>query len=270
MSSLKASRRTVQAAFAVGLPVVAWFNAHNWEHLSGNLLAFSVFGYPLADPLAAIQVCLGSLALPWKSVVGGASALALAFALGPVFCSWACPFGLLSELVASRRKGPPPMGRPGYRSKGLAVAGMAAVLALLGAGPLLNHLSLPGWYTRAFQVWFNQQELAAAGIALLAAALGAEALSGKRLWCRYVCPQSVLLNLTHRLSPVSLRVRFDAARCNCAKGDHGCERACTLGLNPRMAGRGLEWECSVCGDCTSACASRGKALTLGAGPGRKD
>jgi len=266
---LKLTRRLSQAAVAVGFPVLAWFNAQGWEQLSGNFVSFSFFGHPLADPLAAVQVCASSLSLPWRMVLGGATALALAVVLGTVFCSWVCPFGFLSELAISLKSRQHPPGKTGWQRKAVITATASVLLAVFGMPPLLNQLSLPGWYTRIFQAWFNQQEFAILGFALIGAALCAEAVAGKRLWCRYVCPQSVLLNIVHRFSPVGLRVRFDPSRCTCKKGDEQCGKACSLGLNPRMAGKGLEWECSVCGDCTTSCATRGGALTLGFGRGVK-
>ena len=123
------------------------------------------------------------------------------------------------------------MGAPGWRRKGAATLAGAGMIGGLGLPPLLNQLSLPGWYSRIFQTWFNQHKAALLGLALIALALGAEAYSGRRLWCRYVCPQSVLLNLIHRLSPFGLRVRFDASRCRCGKGGDTCASACT-GCSP--------------------------------------
>jgi ferredoxin-type protein NapH len=264
--ALKTSRRLTQLAVALGFPVLAWFNAHNWESVAGNFLSFTVYGLPVSDPLAALQVCLSAWDAPWRLVLGGTVTLAAALVLGTVFCSWVCPFGLLSELAQGLSRRPRVMGAPGWRRKGAAALAGAGMIGGLGLPPLLNQLSLPGWYSRIFQTWFNQQEAALPGLALIVLALGAEAYAGRRLWCRYVCPQSVLLNLVHRISPVGLRVRFDASRCRCGKSGDTCAAACTLGLNPKMAGRGLEWECSTCGDCTQACKARGEALTLGFGP----
>lgn len=284
MSTLKIVRRTSQIVLAVALAAIAWENAHGWERLSGNLLAFSAYGYPLADPLAALQVLSASRTLPWRMALGGATALAVALVLGTVFCSWVCPFGLLSELLRESRgqdgrasgkdgggvparAGTAPSARaPGanayFRKAAVWGAALAAVV-LLGLPPLINQLSLPGWYTRIFQTWFIQGEAAWLGLLLLGSALTVEAFTGRRLWCRYVCPQSLLLNLMHRISPFGLRVRFQPGRCTCAKGEEQCERACSLDLTPRRAGRGLEWECSTCGDCAEACKARGKALRLG-------
>jgi len=263
MSTLKIARRTSQIAVALGIPALYLLNAHEWDHIRGNFLSFSFFGYPLADPLAALQVMLGSLSLSWRMILGGGTVLAMAFVLGTVFCSWACPFGLLSELAGGRKR--VAAKSSGWRVKWVVAGLFLIAAAVFGLPPLANQLSLPGWYSRVFQAWFNQREAADLGLILAPGALAVEVLTARRLWCRFVCPQSILLNLVHRLSPVGLGVRFAPSRCACAKGDEPCLRACTLGLEPRLAGKGLEWQCSTCGDCACACASRGKALTLGFG-----
>ena len=262
MSTLKIARRTSQIVVALGIPALYWLGVQEWEYIRGNFLSFSIFGYPVADPLAALQVAMGGN-LPWRMVLGGGTVLAVAFVLGTVFCSWACPFGLLSELVAGRKR--VAAKNSGWRVKWLVTGFFLIAVAVFGLPPLANQVSLPGWYSRLFQTWLNQRELAGLGFVLVVGALVVEILVGRRVWCRFVCPQSVLLNLAHRFSPVALRVRFAPSRCSCAKGDEMCLRACTLGLEPRLAGKGLEWQCSTCGDCTGACAQRGKALTLGFG-----
>ena len=54
-----------------------------------------------SDPLAVFQVALKNHYLPIGLLMGAGMVLAIAFLLGTVFCSWICPFGLLSELVNS-------------------------------------------------------------------------------------------------------------------------------------------------------------------------
>src|SRR5215469_234902 len=104
MSTLKIVRRTSQVLVALGIPALYWLNAREWDHIRGNFLSFSIFGYPVADPLAALQVMVGSAGFPWRMILGGGTVLAVAAILGTVFCSWVCPFGLLSELVAGRKR----------------------------------------------------------------------------------------------------------------------------------------------------------------------
>lgn len=265
--SLRFTRRVVQAAVLALMALVPTLNAMGFNRLGGNFFYFEAFGIPFADPLAALQVLVSSGSWGWRLLAGAGCALALATVLGPVFCSWACPYGLLSEIGLSLRGGRPGRARRGSpRAFGvrLALAGVGlGLVGLLGLPPLLNHLSQPGWYARLWQVG-GPDGLWGPGLAL-AGALCLDVAAGRRVWCRWLCPQSVLLALAGRANPWSLRVRFLPARCACGK-DSPCHGACTLELDPRRP-QGPGPECTNCGDCVAACAQRGRALSFtAAGP----
>ena len=99
-------------------------------------------------------------------------------------------------------------------------------------------------------------------VAVPLAALALELVAGKRLWCRFVCPQSVLLGAAAKCLPVKapgLRIGWQAANCTC-KGKAPCQQTCSLELNPRRKGGPERRDCTHCGDCVNTCASYGKAL----------
>lgn len=266
--SLHAMRRTVQVLIALVMALVPSLNALGWNSLSGNFLAFNAFGLPLADPLAVLQTVVSSFDMAAKAAVGGSLALAIAFCLGPVFCSWVCPYGFVSELVQSVRsclwiRERTAMRRNGFPGRATFAGATLVLVGTLGWPPVLNQLSMPGWYSRIFQMWTLQAILTPA-LGFMAAALLLELALGRRLWCRYVCPQSLLLALARRFSPVALRVGFTPGRCTCSRGEEACAKACSLGLEPRRK-KGLALECSNCGDCIEACRKRGKALHFAMG-----
>ena len=95
-----------------------------------------------------------------------------------------------------------------------------------------------------------------------------EFLSGERLWCRFCCPQGLLLGAAAwlgarcgRLGRIwSLPVRWQAGSCSC-KGEQPCGAVCTLRVQPRRKGGPDPLRCSRCGDCIQTCAGKGKALT---------
>ncbi len=264
---LRAWRRAIQLLLVTAMSLAPFANARDIHWLTGNYFALDLLGLPLGDPLAALQVFFASGGIGGQALFGAGLALLLAFGLGPVFCAYACPFGLLSELVHGLGRKQPyrahgGKGRTGFTVKaGLAGFGLVAV-GLVGLPPLLNHLSMPGWYSRILQ----QAALGDFLVPALAvpAVLAIEACLGRRLWCRYLCPQSVLLLLAGRLGPRSLRVRFDQRRCTCAKGDRPCRLACSLDLDPRRP-KEARLACNNCGDCVAACRTRGQALGLGFG-----
>lgn len=291
-------RRPVQWAMLALFAALPWLNRKGFHGVSGTLFSLEAWGLPLADPLAAAQV-LAAGALPGaRLLLGGLLVLAVAVVLGRVFCSWGCPYGLLSELVHARSKsgpraacasclarprtgaGPDVAARPDASSltslsapwksgfpvrAGLAAAGLA--LTALAGAPLLNQLSLPGEITLQLLALAYPTPGASdwpwVGLALIIALLAAEWHTRTRLWCRYLCPQSVLLALAARLWPGALAIRRNMRRCTCAANDRACAGACSLSLDPRIPSRAPRSECTNCGDCATACAARGGALRLG-------
>lgn len=274
-------RRTLQIAVALLFIAVPFFNAYGVQWFYGNLLSFKVGGLPLADPLAVAQVGMAAMSFTGDMLLGAGLVVLLAMILGPVFCSWLCPFGLFSELLhtcaAHRKKNPGqtaasprrPFRKAFYRRWGgffvkllLVFAGLA--LCLL-PDPLLflNQLSLPGWYSRVWQaVALGELTGVFLGLSLLAGVLFTEMIVKRRLWCRYVCPQSVLISLARLLNPRSLRVVFQAGKCTCKK-DAPCSRACSLDLEPRSHRLGRQLACTNCGQCIETCAAYGSALSFG-------
>jgi ferredoxin-type protein NapH len=227
-----------------------------------------MYGLPFADPLSALQVLLVDGHFAAQLWTGAAVVLFLAFSLGRVFCGWLCPYGLLSELVHALRRRLPPLlpedaaARPALRLRiALCVAGLAA--ACLGAFPVLQRFSMPGELSlaplRALEGW----EACMAVLLPPSAVLLAEGVSGRRLWCRYVCPQSVCLALAARCFPGAFGVKWTPGRCSCPLDARPCLHACSLGLTARQSNGPPRGECMQCAQCVSACAEHGAALRMG-------
>lgn len=264
MSRLKLIRRSVQFSIAGLFVLVPWLITKEFYGLTGNFLSFSFFGFPLADPLAALQTFLSSGAIGDKLFFGALVAVALASVFGAVFCSWVCPYGLISELNQTLNRKVRGSGykkrRNGFRGKVIAVGIALTAMILFGSTPILNQLSMPGWYSRAIQSWFLTG-VVPAGAVLFLAVMAVDLISGMRFWCRYCCPQSVILMLVQRYSPKRLRIVFNKRCCVCPSGSSPCRDVCPLSLNPKGQQSELELECNNCGDCVSECAKHGAAIT---------
>ncbi|MCL2789355.1 MAG: 4Fe-4S binding protein [Desulfobulbus sp.] len=264
-------RRGCQALIALGFIALPLFNARGISVIAGNLLSFDFFGLSVVDPLALLQTLAGGWPAP-KAMAGAALALLIALLLGRVFCGWMCPYALASEIVfaisAKRRAHQKTVAtlahetdiRPFMVRAAVAGLGLFAVLLFLPA-PYLNQLSMPGWYTRALQhaAFFG---LPLYGALLFPALLLLEGFTGNRFWCRYLCPQSVLLSLFAALPWLGLRLCFVRKQCGCAQNDRACLAACSLALNPRKITLAHRLGCTNCGDCVDVCRSRGRALRL--------
>ncbi len=262
--NLKFWRRLVQITVALAFILIPYLNRQGINTLRGNFLAFKAAGLPLADPLAVAQVGLKSLHLPSDLLLGAGIALVLALVLGTVFCSWICPYGLLSEWVHTlgskillRNRGVAWRGN-GFYCK-LILFGIGIPLLFVTDSPFLNQLSMPGWYSRVFQIYFNQGHVSwvAAGIAFI---LLVEFAAKNRIWCRYICLQGLFLTSARLINPWYLKITYDQEKCKCKKGEDPCRRSCHLGLNPKALPHPHDLECTNCGDCIVICKKLGQAL----------
>ncbi len=148
MMRLLRLRRLVQVAALALLAATPWLNRGGFTGMKGSLFAFDFFGWPFADPLGPVQMLLSGMAPGWRLAAGGGAALLLALCLGRVFCSWLCPFGLLSEAAQGLRSkaAPPKPAKHSFRSRAAVMLAGLTLAALLGF-PLLNQLSLPGGFS---------------------------------------------------------------------------------------------------------------------------
>lgn len=268
------ARHTVQCLVTALFCWLPFMNGQETLWLSGSLFAFDFAGIPFADPVFMVQGALGALVSGVEPgariVLGGLLALLVALMLGRVFCSWLCPYGLFSEMIAAVRTVPD--GRAGRLQKRAFATRVLLLLhglgfVLVASHPLLSLISLPGQMSllpQAVLEWTKHPEYAASLLGLAGIPAGAlllELVTGKRLWCRYLCPQSVLLGLAARCLPAAvpgLRLAWSASRCTC-KGKAPCQAACRLGCNPRKIERR---DCTHCGDCVKICDKHGRALQL--------
>ncbi len=267
-ANLKTCRRFFQIFIALAFIIIPLANRSRYSMVYGNFLSFHMFGIPVADPLAVLQLTIKNVYFTLDNFIGTLLPLLFAFALGTVFCSWICPYGLLSELTwkLSEKVLPKsykrlPLFKNGFPFKMmLFVAGFLGFL-MFSTTPVLNQLSTAAWYARFFQYYFGQDFISLCYLFLLTLLL-IEFLAGKRLWCRYICPQSILIILTKLISHKRLKVIFAEEKCICKPGYDQCDAACTLTLQPKTFTHSLETECNNCGDCVVACKKMGKALAF--------
>lgn len=266
-------RRLAQLGVFAGFCALPWLTAKGFG-AGGSLFALDLWGLPFADPAAALQTAICGGPELNALLVGALLALLLALLLGRVFCSWICPYGLLSELERSlrsllRRRETAAASRQALRWSFLGKAVLLALCILcmaLWGFPLLGLISLPGELSLLPLLhWQGATLWALFGAALVPIlALAAELWTGKRLWCRFVCPQSVMLGAAAHLLPQKapgLRIAWQPNSCSCKK-ESPCAAACPLALNPRHIKGPSRRDCTLCGDCLKACAKHGGALGL--------
>ena len=262
------SRGGVLALFCA-LP---WLNAAGMHGISGSLFALDIFGWPFGDPAALLQALAGGATPSVRLLWGVGSSLVLAFFLGRVFCGWLCPYGLFSEAAVALRGKAARRGTATGRTELFSrIAVLALGIGLVFCGyPALTALSFPGTLSLAPLMTFldGPGRLLFDLLVFPGTVLLLEFLSGERLWCRFCCPQGLLLGAAAwlgarcgRLGGLwSLPVRWQAGSCSC-KGEQPCGAVCTLRVQSRRKGGPDPLRCSRCGDCIQTCADKGKALT---------
>ncbi len=264
-------RRCVQLGVIALFCALPWLTAHDILFAQGTLFSFHIGGLSFADPVAALQA--------WppqgELLAGAALSLLLAFFLGRIFCGWICPYGFFSELAYALHQtasGSVPAISPGRfarsrfaeRLSRLLVLLLALLCTLAAGFPLLHIISMPGNISLSpllVRIGAGFSGMIAA-LALPLPVVAVEALIGKRLWCRYVCPQSLLLGaaaLPASKLHVGFRVEWRKEACTCRNGSP-CGAACSMGLHPRAPGGPSRLDCTMCGDCIRICSSRGGAL----------
>jgi len=269
INNIRFWRRTVQTSIAVFFALIPLLNANGFKFVWGNFLNTHIGSLTFSDPLAVLQVMISNRIIPPGLLLGAGLVLGISFFFGIVFCSWMCPFGLLSELtntLARRSK----LGKNiniKFLKNAPAVkliifcAGFTAVF-LFFRSPALNQVSLPFQYSNIFQYMFMQKYIFGATWFLIMV-LSIEFIFCKRLWCRWICPQSVLIIIAGRLNPLGLKIIFKQKNCISAKASPPCQKACSLDLDPRKIVLTNQLQCNNCGDCIDACRKTGKAIDFG-------
>ncbi|MCL1860761.1 MAG: NapH/MauN family ferredoxin-type protein [Proteobacteria bacterium] len=223
--------------------------------LEGALTASRFVGFHLIDLNSALQVMLAHKHIIVNLVIGTLTVFLLWVMLGGrSFCSWVCPYHLVSELTEkihlalARRK--IVTEHAFHRGTRAVFWVLFAVLAFVTGYTVFETLSPVGILSRAL---IYGPGLALAWVFLL---LLFEVFWSRRAWCRYVCPIGLTYGVVGTLSP--LRVSYRVEPCF-HEGD--CRKVClvphvldvTIKGRATVAEMGLGPDCTRCGLCVDAC-----------------
>ena len=223
---------------------------------TGTLLLEAV---PFSDPLATLEVFLAGGVTEPLLWIGAGILVLVALVLGPVFCGWVCPLGLLLDLneyfnrqIRHRlrrggRKGLPLLTPP----DGLRLPILLFVLAfsLFAGFPLFQTISpinILGWGI-VYGAW--------AGLIVLLILMVVEWIL-PRFWCRSLCPLGGLYSILGSYAPFRICVsksKAGKALCglcttNCPMGIQVMESFTTKGFGSIEDPR-----CTRCGACIDVC-----------------
>ncbi len=223
--------------------------------LEGALTASRFAGFHFIDLNSALQVMLAHKHIIVNLFIGTFTVFLLWVLLGGrSFCSWVCPYHLLSEwadklhvyLVEKKKIREHDFHRGVRTVFWLLFGGMA----LVSGFTVFETLSPTGILSRALIYGPGL------GLGWVAILLLFEVFYSRRAWCRYICPIGLTYGVVGTLSPVQVVYRVN----DCThEGD--CRKVCLVphvlevtvkGRAPEVA-NSLGPDCTRCGLCVDTC-----------------
>jgi len=257
------TRHAVQAGFLLAVLAIGWQFAR-WVHglEAGRLVGERPPAVEAFLPIAGLLSLRHLLGTGTFDTVHPAGLVLLLLALGTAlvlkkaFCSWVCPVGLASEVLArvSRRLFGRTVSLPRWldlplRSlKYLLLAFFVRVVFFqMDAADVAAFLDSPYNRVADVKMLYFFERLSPFGLGVLAA-LAALSLLVPYFWCRYLCPYGALLGAASLLS--ALKVTRHAPSCiDCGL----CTKACPSRLPVERLSRVRSDECFGCLSCVAAC-----------------
>ena len=228
-----------------------------------GLNCYSCPGALGACPIGALQAVLGGRGA-WFSFYVVGFLLCVGSVFGRFICGWACPFGMLQDLIY---KIPLPKGwkrknLPGHKRLIWVKYAMLVLFVILG--PLLL-VDAYGLGSPQFCKWICPAGTVAGGLLMstneslrqlvgnlyvwkiaLALLILIGAAVYYRPFCKYLCPLGAVYAPLNRVA--LLRHRVDELACiRCG----ACAKVCGMGVDPRKEPNSPE--CIRCGDCVRIC-----------------
>ena len=223
--------------------------------VEGALTASRLIGFHMADLNSTLQVTLAFRHLLINLAIGTGTILTIWWLFGGRgYCSWACPYHLLSELaewlhlrLAARGWVTDHQLHRGVRTVLYVIFGG---LALITGYTVFESISPVGILSRAIVYGGG------AALAWVAFLLVIEIVWSRRFWCRYICPIGMTYGLVGAASPI--KVTFDLQKC-VHEGE--CRQVCMVPHVLNMTRRGyasdvvmdIGADCTRCGACVDSC-----------------
>lgn len=187
----------------------------------------------------------------------------MSFVIGKSFCSWFCPVGFLSEMLADvgekifrrRIKMPKFLDYPLRSIKYLLLAFLFySVFFLMNEVALKAFLDSPYNIVADIKMYYffakiSRFSLIVIGILLLLSVIF------RNFWCRYLCPYGALLGIVSLFSPN--KIKRDSDTCIDCKL---CTKACPSFIKVHKVKNVISDECTSCMNCIDVCPVKGALI----------
>ncbi len=257
-------RRTVQISFAainIVLCVQFYYFVRAAQTTTSGLLPHRPSGVEGWLPISGLMGALDWLAQGRLNPVHPAATILLlcfvtmALLFRKVFCSWLCPVGSLSELLAlmgrkmfGRNFQPPRwVDRPLMSLKYLLLAFFLWAFYMMGMAGISQFIQSPYNQVADVKMLLFFVEIGTLGAMVLIGLVVASVFI-KGFWCRYLCPYGALLGMVSWMAPLKIR-RHPVSCIDCGK----CDRVCPARLPIMIKQNIISVECTGCMECVDAC-----------------
>lgn len=184
------------------------------------------------------------------------SILFVSLVFGKAFCSWLCPIGFLSELVADfgekifkrRINLPKWLDYPLRSLKYLLLAFLFySVIVIMNVVAVDAFLSSPYNLVSDIKMYYFFADLSRFSLIVIGV-LFLMSIVIRNFWCRYLCPYGALLGITALLSPS--KIKRNADKCvDCGL----CNKACPGFIKIDKVKTVISDECTTCMNCVDVC-----------------
>jgi ferredoxin-type protein NapH len=263
LAAMRRVRLLVQVAVLVLLVAPLWWPAVfrapaiYQGNLAAGRLQLGGLAIPMSDPFTSLCVLLGSFSAPATLLMGAGIILGCyTLVRGRAFCAYACPVHLVLELwdkllvkTGLCREG---IGERGSRGLNVAIAFLLLLASAVVGMPVFEPVNPINALIRSLQ------HLAFGGLWLVAGVMVLEALAGRRVFCRQLCPVGGFYAAVNRAGVAGVAV--DPATCTgCRKCTAFCLAAPELmnaiaqAREQRVVRPVESAHCTLCFECAGAC-----------------
>jgi ferredoxin-type protein NapH len=232
------------------------------QTLEGTLNGSRLLGFHLIDPFTALEIFAADHSMDVNIIIGTVTLLSFYFLVGgKAYCSWVCPYGLLSEIgekihlklvskkIIKSRKFDPRL-RFFFWVVFLLAAAVDGFLVFEFFNPIgiLSRFITYGWSLALVWVF----------VVLLF-----EIFFSRRGWCKYICPVGTTYNMVGWISLT--RLKWDMDKCDhCSACIAVCPEDHVLEfIKPKFDKQRVEkqktkeyvknGDCTLCGRCVDVC-----------------
>lgn len=197
----------------------------------------------------------GSL-LVWYIVISFVFIPAIVFLFGRrAWCTYICGMGVLAETLGNDYRSLGPKAKnplPVFTAIKWVILALTILLTIFAFSDSVQEKTFNLIFLIVFILLLRTFLMQAVNIILMPK-------YGTRIWCRYFCPQGLLINLISRISRFAL-IKDENLCIQCGTCNQFCSMAIDITGGPAVIRNG---ECVGCGVCVEVCPQKAISMTTG-------